>query len=178
MSLLRRAADRLFSHLSLQGRLLGRAHDALNQRYGHYAIPDLRPHLGPTPWAPLRRPLTEAMVGLFTTAGVHLRSQPGFTVAPDPSYRVIPAATPDDDLMITHEHYNHQDADRDVGMVFPLALLRALEGKLIGRLAPEQYGMMGYLGVENQWKKLHRAVRELAGHLRGSGLDVAVLTPG
>jgi D-proline reductase (dithiol) PrdB len=177
MGQFRRIADRIYTRLSAQSRL-GKVQDALNQRYGHHVIPDLRPHLGATPWAPLCRSLKEATVGLFTTAGVHLRSQPGFMVAPDPSYRVIPVATPDSDLLITHEHYNHQDADRDVGIVFPLDLLRHLQGKLIGQLAPEHYGMMGYLGVENQWKRLHRAVRELAAEVRGSALDVAVLTPG
>jgi D-proline reductase (dithiol) PrdB len=177
MSAMQHLFDKLYQKMGLQHRL-GRAHDTLNQRYGHHLIPDLRPSLGPTPWAPLRRPLSEATVGLFTTAGVHLRSQPGFTVAPDPSYRVIPVETPDSDLVISHEHYNHQDADREPELVFPLDLLRRVAGTLISRPAAEHYGMMGYLGIENQWRLLHKATRELAERLRGSGLDAAVLTPG
>jgi D-proline reductase (dithiol) PrdB len=172
MRIVRRSFGRLIEALPSQ------VYDRLNQRYGHHALPDLRPHLGPTPWAPLRRPLSEATVGLFTTAGIHLRSQPGFTSEPDPTWRVIPAETPDADLMITHDHYDHQDADRDPGIVFPLDLLRQVTGKLIGRPAAEHYGMMGFLGVRSQWRLLHRAIGALADQVRESGLDVAVLTPG
>jgi D-proline reductase (dithiol) PrdB len=172
MHIVRRSFGRLFEALPSQ------VHDRLNQRYGHHVLPDLRPHLGPTPWAPLRQPLSEATVGLFTTAGIHLRSQPGFTSEPDPTWRVIPRETPDADLMITHDHYDHQDADRDPGIVFPLDLLRQVSGNLIGRPAADHYGMMGFLGVHSQWRRLHRAVRALAEQVRGSDVDVAVLTPG
>ena len=172
MRIVRRSLGRLFETLPPQ------VHDRLNQRYGQYVLPDLRPYLGPTPWAPLRHPLSEATVGLFTTAGIHVRSQPGFTSEPDPTWRVVPEETPDGDLMITHEHYDHLDADRDPGIVFPLDLLRRVTGKLIGRLAAEQYGMMGFLGVQSQWRLLHRAVRTLAEQVRGSELEVALLTPG
>jgi D-proline reductase (dithiol) PrdB len=153
-------------------------HDRLKQRYGHHVLPDLRPHLGPTPWTPLRQPLSKATVGLFTTAGIHLRSQPGFSSEPDPTWRMIPRVTPDNDLMITHEHYDHQDADRDPGIVFPLDLLRRVSGHLIGQPAAEHFGMMGFLGMRSQWRLLHQAVRALAEQMRGSNLDVAVLTPG
>lgn len=177
MRFIRRSVDKL-AKTDQQTQQVSRVHDLLNQRYGHRVTPDLRAELGPVPWTPLGKPLEQATVALFTTAGVHLRSQPGFTVEPDPTFRSIPAETPDSDLVITHAHFNHEDADRDPGIVFPLDLLRHISGRLIGRPAATHYGMMGYLGVQSQWRLLHQAVRELARSLGDSGIDVAVLTPG
>jgi D-proline reductase (dithiol) PrdB len=65
----------------------------------------------------------------FTTGGVHLRSDPPFDVDnphADWSFREIPTDADTADLAITHTHYNHVDADRDVNCMFPLDRLREI----------------------------------------------------
>jgi len=75
------------------------------------------------PWTPVTRPLSLSQVSLVTTAGVHLKSQTPFNMQDpygDPTYREISAETSLSDLMITHDYYDHTDADKDLNIVFPL----------------------------------------------------------
>jgi len=41
--------------------------------------------------------------------------------AGDPTFSEIPAVASYEDLDITHDYYDHTDADRDINVVFPLA---------------------------------------------------------
>jgi len=55
--------------------------------------------MGPIPWAPLRKPISESTVALISTGGVHLRSDRPFNVNGDTTYRIIPKETaPSEDL--------------------------------------------------------------------------------
>ncbi len=63
----------------------------------------------------------------------------------DPSYRVIPATSSPADLVITHDYYDHRDADRDINVVFPIDVLRRLQAEhRIGKSAPCFYSLMGH----------------------------------
>ena len=44
----------------------------------------------------------------------------------DPTYREIERDTPVEALMITHDYYDHRDADRDINIVFPIQRLAEL----------------------------------------------------
>src|SRR5437879_10354779 len=47
--------------------------------------------------------------------------------------------------MVTHHHYDHTDADRDINVVFPIDVLRDLEVEgFIGGIANKHIGYMGY----------------------------------
>ena len=45
----------------------------------------------------------------------------------DPSFRVIDSRQPISDLMITHDYYNHSDAEKDINIIFPIQRLWKLE---------------------------------------------------
>jgi len=137
---------------------------------------------GPVPWAPVAKPLSESVVALVTTAGVHHRDQPPFDMVDpqgDPAFRVIDATRPVSDLTITHDYYDHADADRDINVVFPVDRLRELsQDGVIGGLARHHYGFMGHIEGPHIRRLLSETAPEAARRLKAEGVDVALLTPG
>ncbi len=89
-----------------------------------------------TPWAVLTKDLAECRIGLVTTAGVHLRSQPPFDMKDkdgDATWREIPSQVDQRNLIITHNYYDHGDADLNINVVFPADRLKELAaGQVIG----------------------------------------------
>ena len=72
-----------------------------------------------SPWIQLDRDISRCRLALITTGGVHLRSQTPFNMADpagDPTFREIPASTSPNDLSITHNYYDHADADKDINI--------------------------------------------------------------
>lgn len=136
---------------------------------------------GPSPWTPLTKPLRECQIALVTTAGVHLRGQEPFDMEDpegDPSYRVIPADVSLDQLTITHDYYDHRDADKDINIVFPLTRLKelALAGT-IGGTASFHYSFMGHIDGRKLFGLLHGTAPQVARRLRVEGVDAILLTP-
>lgn len=132
----------------------------------------------PVAWAPPRRPLPESRVALLTTAGVALAADPPFDqLSPlgDSSYRAIPSEAPGRSLAISHNHYDHSDADRDVNCIFPIDRLRALAQGGALRLASTHYGFMGF---NPNPAGLLASAAAVADRLVADGVDVALLTPG
>ena len=80
-------------------------------------------------------------------------------------------------LMITHTHYDHEHADQDMDVVFPLALMQALaERGVIGSVAPRNYGLMGYIPQVN--RLISGTGPEMADALAADGVDICLLSPG
>lgn len=70
--------------------------------------------------APVAKSLAESRVALVTSAGVHLKNQPVFDcLEGDSSYRPIADGISSSELMISHTHYDHSEADQDINCVFP-----------------------------------------------------------
>ena len=134
-----------------------------------------------TPWTPLRKAPRECAVALVTTAGVHLPCDPPFDMSDrrgDPSYREIPSDTPGSLLAVTHDYYDHRDADRDVNVVFPIDRLRELSGSgEIGGPAPVHYSFMGHLTGPHVAALRDVTSREVARRLREAGVDLVLLSP-
>src|SRR5512143_2450309 len=107
------------------------------------------PESGEIPWTPVTKELNKSTVALVTTAGVHHRDQKPFDMQDpngDPSFRVIDVTKPFVDLMITHDYYDHADADKDINIVFPVDRLREFEQEgLIGKMADTHYGSLGHI---------------------------------
>src|SRR3989338_6906260 len=64
------------------------------------------------PWAPVTKPVKDCKIAIVTTAGVHLKNQKPFDMHDphgDPNYREIPKDTPKEELMITHDYYDHKE---------------------------------------------------------------------
>ncbi|MFH2128071.1 MAG: glycine/sarcosine/betaine reductase selenoprotein B family protein [Pseudomonadota bacterium] len=133
------------------------------------------------PWAPLARPLKECTVALVTTAGVHPKGQSPFNMLDprgDPSFRKIPDGLLSD-LMITHDYYDHKDADRDLNIVLPLERLHELaEEGIIGRVAPHHYGFMGHITGPHVTTLIEQTAPEVARRMSDQGVQAVVLTPG
>ena len=134
------------------------------------------------PWTPVRKPLRDSKVAIVTTAGVHHRDQRPFDMRDqngDPTFRVIDATKPLSDLMITHDYYDHADADRDINIVFPVERLREFEEEgVIDKPADRHYGFMGHVVGPHIETLVNRTAPETAERLSADGVDIVLLTPG
>lgn len=134
------------------------------------------------PWTPVIKPLRECKLALVTTAGVHHKRQQPFNMSDangDPTFRIIDATTPLTDLMITHDYYDHSDADRDINIVFPVDRLREFkEEGLIGDTADIHYSFMGHIIGPHIPELMSRTAVEVAKKLKSDKIDAVLLTPG
>lgn len=161
-----RAYGRLLSHLPTLARRWGRSFAAVS---GDMA-----------PFVRLRRPLSACRLALITTGGVHLRDQPPFDMGDsrgDPSFRAIPPGTLPELLTITHDYYDHRDAERDLNILFPLGHGRELATRgAIGRLGT-CYGFMGHIEPPHVETLVRHTAPEVARRLRQEQIDAVLLTP-
>ncbi|HEY0547421.1 MAG TPA: glycine/sarcosine/betaine reductase selenoprotein B family protein [Pyrinomonadaceae bacterium] len=133
------------------------------------------------PFTPFDGELKKATIAIVTAGGVHLKEQEGFNIADelgDLTYRLIPPDVEASQLMVTHHHYDHTDADKDINVVFPIDVLRDLEAAgFIGGIARKHIGYMGYT---MQLKAMYEGTaHEIANEIdRGSRADAVVLTGG
>lgn len=133
------------------------------------------------PFTPFDRQLPRATIALVTAAGVHHREQPPFNIADDLgdlTFRIIGADVQASDLMVTHHHYDHTDADRDINVVFPIDALRALIAE--GYIGGEARQHIGYMGYTMQLKRMYEETApQIAAEIdRKSCADAVILTGG
>ena len=133
------------------------------------------------PFTPFDGELSRATVAIVTAGGVHLRSQEPFNIADelgDLTFRVIPDDVDSSQLMVTHHHYDHADADADINVVFPVDVLRDLQREGFIRDIAKKH--VGYMGYTMQLKAMYEGTApEIANEIdRGSRADVVVLTGG
>lgn len=129
------------------------------------------------PYTPRFREVSQSTFALVTTAGVHLRDQEPFHVDGDNSWRLIPGDVQARQLMVTHAHYDHRDADQDINCVFPIDRLHELaEEGIIGGLSDKHLGFMGY--TQNIRDLYERAAPEIAKIISRSKADAVLLTAG
>ncbi len=129
------------------------------------------------PYTPRSRELKETVFALVTTAGVHLRDQEAFDLDGDNSWRIIPGDVETGQLMVTHEHYDHHDADKDINVVFPIDRLRELAAE--GIIAGVSEKHLGFMGYTQQFRDLYeRAAPEIARIISRSKADGVILTGG
>ncbi len=137
-------------------------------------------------WAPLEKPLAEATVAVLTSAGVFLKdSQETFDLERerreptwgDPTWRAIPSDVAQEDIDAAHLHINTEHVKRDLGVALPLRALAALQADgVIGKLAAENYSVMGYQrnGCED-WRATTGP--EIVNRLRHEAVDAIILAP-
>ncbi|HKZ77562.1 MAG TPA: glycine/sarcosine/betaine reductase selenoprotein B family protein [Pyrinomonadaceae bacterium] len=133
------------------------------------------------PFTPFEGELARATIGIVTAGGVHLRDQEPFNIADelgDLGYRVISDDVDSKQLMVTHHHYDHSDADKDINVVFPLDVLRDL--RVSGFIHGIARKHVGYMGYTMQLKAMYEGTaREIANEIdKGSRADAVVLTGG
>ncbi|HKS28266.1 MAG TPA: glycine/sarcosine/betaine reductase selenoprotein B family protein [Pyrinomonadaceae bacterium] len=133
------------------------------------------------PFTPFEGDMRRATVAIVTAGGVHLKEQEPFNIADelgDLGYRVITHEADTSELMVTHHHYDHTDADEDINVVFPLDVLRDLKADgVIGDVARKHVGYMGYT---MQLKAMYEGTApQIANEIdRGSRADAVILTGG
>jgi D-proline reductase (dithiol) PrdB len=120
-------------------------------------------------------PLRQCRIALVTTAGLHRKGDRPF--GPNASdYRIIPGDTPAADLVMSHQSVNFDRTgfQEDINVVLPLDRLNELAQRgEIGSVAALHYSFMGATNI----RTLEPAARELAGLLKGDGVDAVLLTP-
>ncbi len=133
------------------------------------------------PFTPFDGELSRATVAIVTAGGVHRRDQEPFNIADelgDLSLRIIADDADTSDLMVTHHHYDHSDADQDINVVFPLDVLRDLKEEGFVKEVAKKH--VGYMGYTMQLKAMYEGTApEIANEIdRGSRADVVLLTGG
>jgi D-proline reductase (dithiol) PrdB len=132
------------------------------------------------PFTPFERELSKSTIAIVTAGGVHLKDQVPFNIGDelgDLGYREIPHDVDSRDLMVSHHHYDHSDADEDINVVFPIDVLRDLHAEgFIGDLAKKHIGY----GYSQQLKAMYEGTaREIANDIdKTSRADAVVLTGG
>jgi D-proline reductase (dithiol) PrdB len=153
-----------------------------NQRRANIYVPKLMTISRKcVPFTPFEGELARSTVALVTAGGVHLKDQEPFNIADelgDLGYRVFGADVDSSELMVTHHHYDHRDADKDINVVFPIDVLRELQEEGFIRGVARKH--IGYMGYTMQLKAMYEGTaREIANEIdKGSRADLVVLTGG
>lgn len=120
----------------------------------------------------LALPLSEARVGLVTTAGAHRSAED--PMSPRGELRVIPSGA--EDLVLTHPGYDTQRASEDPEVVFPSQALEMLAAEgFIGSVAATSISTMGFIPVGR--RVLEKLVPAVVTELRDQRIDLALLVP-
>lgn len=139
---------------------------------------------GPIPWTPMSKPLSQITLGLITSAGISLKSDPPFDMERekreplwgDRSFRTIPRGTTEKDIDVNHLHINPNWIKQDINVILPLQRMEELEREgVIGRLAPTAYSFYGF-----QWQNtdfLKEAIEPISILMKREGVEAVLLTP-
>lgn len=134
-----------------------------------------------TPFQPLTKALPDCRVALVTTGGVHVNNQTPFNMNDpegDPSFREIPSSVDPKDLAITHNYYDHGDADQDINIVLPIDRMKELVAtKEIKSIAPRYFSFMGHITGHHIDTLINDTAPAVAGMLKDDGVDIVILTP-
>jgi D-proline reductase (dithiol) PrdB len=132
------------------------------------------PEFASTPFAS-GPPLGERRVAILSTAGLHRRGDPPFSLNPTDT-RVIPGDVAAADLLMSHgsAHFDRSGFQQDWNVVFPIDRLRelALDGT-IGSVAAFHYSLVG--GVDPA--ALEGPAADIASQLAADAVSAVFLTP-
>ncbi len=135
-----------------------------------------------TPWTSFRAGLKNSTVAIITTGGFHLKTDKPFNMADptgDPTFRVIPSDASSGELTITHDYYDHRDADRDRNVVFPIDRLGELASEgFIGAVAKHHYSFMGHITGKHVLTLMNETAPKVAELLKADSVDCVIFTPG
>jgi D-proline reductase (dithiol) PrdB len=139
---------------------------------------------GIIPFTPLAKPLRECTVALVSTAGIarnddqpfdqeHERRDPWWG---DPSFRVIPLGTTEQEVRIYHLHIDPRFGQADLDVVLPMRRLSELaDDKVVGNPARKHYSLMGY--ILDPTVMVEKTAPAIADSLCADHVDAAVLVP-
>ena len=132
------------------------------------------PKFETTPWV-TGPALSQRRIAIVSSAGLVVRGENPFR-GRDPDYRVIPADTRPEELLISHISINFDRTgfQEDWNVVFPLDRLRELAAEgTIGSVGQTHYSFMGATDPV----QMESHARELAGRLKSDQVDAVILPP-
>ncbi len=139
---------------------------------------------GPIPWTPMRKPLSRTTIGLVTSAGISLKTDPPFDMERekreptwgDRSFREIPRETTEKEINVNHLHINTTYVKQDINVILPLGRMAEFEKeRVIGRLAPTAYSFYGF-----QWENtdfLKEAIEPISMKMKLEEVEAVLMTP-
>lgn len=132
--------------------------------------------IDPVPFAPLRKPLSEARVALVSTAGLVLPGQEPFdnnVKGGDWTYREIPADADPRTLIDAHRStsYDHSGVHADANLAFPIDRIREVAANVNHR----HFSFMGSITAPGQLTA--RSAPAVADALAADGVDAVLLVP-
>ena len=143
-----------------------------------------RQERGVIPFAPLAKPLRECTIALVSTAGIARNDDRPFDQERerrdpwwgDPSFRVIPLGTTEQDVRFYHMHIDPRFGQADLDVVLPMRRLAELarEG-VVGQPASRHYSVMGY--ILDPTVLVEQTAPAIAERLRLDRVDAAALVP-
>jgi len=152
----------------------------------------IRPDYPDAPFAPMRKPLSEATIALFTSGAISRDDQAPFypasmtydealrndrtAIERVASLRVIPVDTPQERLRASHIAYDIRAAQKDINVIFPLTRFRELAAQgVIGAVAENNYSFQGLTNIP---RLRDETVVQWAQMLKDAQVDAVLLTPG
>jgi D-proline reductase (dithiol) PrdB len=133
------------------------------------------------PWSPVKKSLEQSKIALVTTAGIHHKGQPPFDMKDslgDPSFRIIDPETIAGDYQITHDYYDHRDADKDLNIIFPITRLKEMHSMhCVGAVAEMHFSFMGHIDGRHVETLVNRTAPQVARMLKDLEVDAVLLTP-
>ena len=135
------------------------------------------------PFARLTIPLSSVTLGLVTTGGVHHREQVPFrrkseSSVGDGSYRILDLRRPREDFVITHDWYDHRDAETDLNLVLPIERLSELsQENVIRALYHVGVGLMGHVEGKEERRLQFETAPVVARLFQQEKVDAVLLVP-
>jgi D-proline reductase (dithiol) PrdB len=139
---------------------------------------------GVIPFTPLTKPLRECTIALISTAGIARNDDQPFDKERerrnpwwgDPSFRVIPLGTTEQDVRLYHLHIDPRFGQADLDVVLPMRRLTELahEG-IVGQPASTHYSLMGY--ILDPTVLVEETAPALAGRMHADDVDAVALVP-
>lgn len=133
------------------------------------------------PWHPVSKPLSQSKVALVTTAGLHHTAQAPFNMKDplgDPSFRIIEGRSIANDFTITHDYYDHRDAEKDVNIIFPIARLNEMQrAGCIGAISDKHFSFMGHIDGPHVQQLIQHTAPQVVQSLKKMRVDAVLLTP-
>lgn len=136
------------------------------------------------PFTPLTKPLSECTIALVSTAGVARKDDQPFDQARerrdpwwgDPSFRVIPLGTLEQDVRLYHMHIDPRFGEADLDVVLPMRRLAELADQgIVRQPARNHYSIMGY--ILEPTVLVEQTAPAIAERMRVDGVDAAGLVP-
>ena len=139
---------------------------------------------GEIPWTPLKKPVSETVFSLMTSAGINMIADPDFDMQRekeeptwgDPSYRRISRSATEADIHVNHLHVNTDYIKQDMNVTLPLQRFKELEADgVVGALAPTSYSYYGY--QTDPTVLLEETMPRVVADMQKEGVEAVFLTP-